>query len=234
MREPLRVYRVSCFRELHTVLERYRQSRWVFRGHSDASWELIPRIGRPEFAGTDERLILESWRRRAIEFVEFQPRDDWDWLALAQHHGLATRLLDWTSNPLAAAFFAVAERRVGPAHIYAFYSKYYARESDPWAVDGVYMVRPSAVARRIARQGGQFSAHSPPTVALEDHMVAQERLERIVIEESYRDELVFDLDHYGMNRLTLFPDLDGLSAYVNWYAQNGKYWTRAPEIETES
>jgi hypothetical protein len=100
---------VDSFAELHEVLSGYRKSNWIFRGHSEANWRLLPKIGRPPFSKIEEGSIFASWKRRAVEFVDSTPRDEWDWLAISQHHGLATRLLDWSFNPLVAAFFAVYE-----------------------------------------------------------------------------------------------------------------------------
>jgi hypothetical protein len=96
--------------------------------------------------------------------------------------------------------------------------------------NGAIMFKPSAVVRRISRQGGSFTVHGPPSVPLDESLGSDQLLERIVITTSYRGQLVFDLDHYGINRETLFPDLDGLSAYVNWFMANRQYWKDPSEF----
>ena len=98
------------------------QSRWIFRGHPSDAFELIPKIGRPRTGGKPysarhERAIFAKFKRQISQFG-VATQDEWSLLALAQHHGLPTRLLDWTGSPLVAAYFAVTgEPKKGAAII---------------------------------------------------------------------------------------------------------------------
>jgi hypothetical protein len=60
-------------------------------------------------------------------------------------------------------------------------------------------------------------------LALQDDLGNEDHyLERIVIAGNYCKDLLFELSHYGINRLSLFPDLDGLSDYLAWFMENSK------------
>lgn len=86
-------------------LGRFR-SLYAFRGLSDANYELKTSLIRLE--GNYDRLentLLRNFRKYAHR--DASPGDSvWNWLALAQHHGLPTRLLDWTYSPFVALHFA--------------------------------------------------------------------------------------------------------------------------------
>ena len=81
-----------------------KDSTWIYRGVSDNEYLLLPSIGRLDYSLSKEMNLFSHFKRRGFQHI--QGKDDVEWLAVAQHHGLPTRLLDWTMNPLVAIFFA--------------------------------------------------------------------------------------------------------------------------------
>jgi hypothetical protein len=130
--------RVSNWAELHerlyegswqAPLGRFR-STYAFRGVADASVDLSTSLSRlGGNYGEIEPHVLRAFRKYARR--DSVPGDSvWNWLALAQHHGLPTRLLDWTFSPYVALHFCTQDTDL------------YDRDGVVWCVDYVKAHRP--------------------------------------------------------------------------------------------
>ena len=161
---------VTIVEFLRLVLEELC-SPYMFRGHADIAWELEPAIDRGDFSNArkaitrmdHERLVFEEFKRRALPHLHQLPRDDWEFLALARHHGVPTRLLDWTENPLAALFFAVEALGQTDSAVWCY--TYVEREErldtrqhpNPLALDRIILYQPPHVHSRLWTQSGVFT-----------------------------------------------------------------------------
>lgn len=207
----------------------------MFRGQARADWDVIPKAGRPPYSSANDLMSLEAWKRRAAEFLDYRPNDDWEWLALAQHHGLPTRLLDWSYNPLVAAFFAASEEVTsdGAIHCLLPYWSILPQRAKPGTHPNVARYKPHVIASRIARQSGLFTAHPDPKRPLADSLDKNDLYEVHTITAAYKRQLQFELNQYGINRLTLMGDLDGLSAHMRWAQENRNHWANHDEFMLE-
>lgn len=108
--QTIRLTSVSTIRK---QFDKLSDLSWVFRGQSDSRWRLSTSLER--FVGVGithrgaERLILDRFKRRAHLYAPDVPAvdDDLAWVSLMQHHGGPTRLLDFTTSPWIALYFAV-------------------------------------------------------------------------------------------------------------------------------
>src|ERR1022692_3791714 len=104
----METYRARSFKELHNILSCHRPHGgvgWCYRGQANIEWPLLPAAGRPQYHTGRDLGRHNAWRDLAIAFDPNLPGNDWECLAVAQHHGLATRLLDWTWNPFGGRIF---------------------------------------------------------------------------------------------------------------------------------
>lgn len=218
--------------DIHKFFAVYRPhppSGWWFRGQANSEWPLLPKAGRPEYLLPDNRCIgrFKHWSKKAIAYDPNLPGNDWERLAVAQHHGLATCLLDWTLNPLVAVYFACCEQPTVNATVFCYEPDHFIVESklslDEAICPGSGFI-PRAIASRILNQQAIFTVHLPvtETVLIRQHPVWKDHptLARLDIPAKLKPDLLRMLNDYGINASSMFPDLEGLSHHVNWETCN--------------
>ncbi|PKP91909.1 MAG: FRG domain-containing protein [Alphaproteobacteria bacterium HGW-Alphaproteobacteria-16] len=215
------------WREFLDFADRHGSPHWLFRGVADKDKHLlVPKIGRDtaRYDAGIERVLFRNFERRARQFVDVGSLSAWDLLALGQHHGLPTRLLDWSTNPLVAAFFAVSsEPRKEVARVYAYQASNVIDptiEYDPFAIADVAVHIPSSIAPRIISQRGVFTVHPDPTIPLAptggatgDHYFDIEPIDR-----PYFERRLFGI---AIDPSVIGADLDGLCRTLNWQYERG-------------
>lgn len=218
---------LNSVNEIHIYFERFRKSsQFKFRGHSNLEWELIPKAGRDDYKDFDDEVLFKQWKRRALSYLENKNFSEWELLSIAQHTGLPTRLLDWTHNPLVAVFFAVSENinMDGAIYVYKPKKQVLHEKFNPFEIKtDIGMYHPSTSSNRLANQLGHFTIHKLPSNSLNDD-TKDGYLEKLIIPSKFKNELVHLINHYGINYLTLFPDLEGLAKHLSWFSSNSSFW----------
>lgn len=245
-------------------LSQFQSFTTIFRGQREDR-PLVPKVGRmqvvrrpafqirpPGVVGSwysravkdpilwMEKNMLEDFERRALPLVPSLPSDRWEVLALAQHYGLPTRLLDWSYNPYVAAWFAVGQppsvsQNPGVIWIHVpdhsdFVTMTERQRKSPLEVsrpaERPIVFEPRHVTARIRAQDGLFTVqqYNPRHRKFRaSDQVGSHRwcMTKALIPTKYFSTMCHDLDTVGVNAGSLFPDLDGLArtitdAYTIW------------------
>lgn len=221
---------------------------WAFRGEVSAQWPLVSSLTRRLQTYCDDRSLwplreeraLRVFRRKAHIYLPDRGAldDDLRCLALMQHHGAPTRLLDFTKSPFIAAFFAL-EEAVTDAAVYALntpalweaapgFDTTLTRERiDPrqpghfnryflgnrWPL--IWFGEPSEMDRRLVAQSGLFVIPGVLDQSLERILAGYASpdplLIKYVLPLEMRVEAMQQLYRMNLTHASLFPDLEGLA-----------------------
>jgi hypothetical protein len=234
-----------------------RRSSGVYRGAADAGWPLLTSLDKlgdassPHAKADLEEYILRNFIRYSRPYFLSPPENDWEVLVAAQHHGLPTRLLDWTYSPLVAAHFATVggpaeadrtvwrldwkevhrrfdlpelalliqdlegilggDRPFTPAALFAMKD-----DSRPFAC----MIEPPSLDSRIVAQSAAFTLCSDKRHSFDEFLESHGlggALTRMVIPAEHAGRVRDQLDMVSVDERRLFPDLDGVAAYLKRY-----------------
>lgn len=224
---------------------------WL-RGQADSAWALQPSIGRSdpgwmglrlhpkpegrhlnrkeiEVARSVEFNLLHRFRRQAHAHFGHAPTR-WETITMAQHHGLPTRLLDWTSNPLVALYFAAQSEPHQDAAVFAFrpirdYTSFLCvhpdepiqkHEKEPLKVKGIKIVYSMMSSGRLFAQSGAFTIQSPWLPLDEQRKFSFSECNLDIVEmfkwrlpKEHKLNILRQLNRVGIHHLSLFPDLQG-------------------------
>ena len=202
----------------------------LYRGQPEKK-SLIPSIARnnSKIDSTEtERKMLDELKRRTRTMIDGNMFDDWDWLVYAQHFGMKTRLLDWTSNPLVALWFACSnEFKMSHDSVIYVLQKADAflldksKEASPFTRTKTLVLKPTLNNERIIAQAGWFTAHkysksSSCFVDLRTNTDIESSLIEIEIPAGIKYPILESLNVFGINNQTIFPDMVGLCRQMNW------------------
>lgn len=224
---------------------------WAFRGQQDAGWALLSSLSRYLDAFVPDKSTWRIREERAIRIFRRKAHnylteatvldDDLRCLALMQHHGAPTRLLDFTKSPFVAAFFAL-ERAVTDAAVFALntpvlwtatptkdpsltretidprgkgnFERYFLQNDNQIIWTG----EPTEMDRRLVAQSGTVVVPGVLDKSLDEILDEYSHdvplIRKIVLPRGIREEAMKALYRMNITNATLFPDLDGLAKSI--------------------
>jgi len=206
-----------------------RNKTVVFRGQRKY-WPLLPSISlnkHPAKVLSTEDKLLRAFKKEGKNCLHLIPETDWDWLVVGQHHGLPTRVLDWTYNPSVALWFALRKHAQDDSEPEVWVFKP-AKED---IIDSLENSRPFQGNRtklfdtdfkipRIREQEGCFTLFkyiensSKGFVPLDKNTKLRRRIERIRLAKFAASEMLDEIEKKDFKDARLFPNIDEVAKSI--------------------
>lgn len=244
---------VQSFTEYAKVINKIsaKYPGYIWRGQRDSEWPLVSKYERMNRDGSNIlKNHIENFKNNIVGRRGVNPKElkEEEMLALGQHYGMSTPLLDWTSSPYVALFFAFSEEDAPSSG----FRVVYGLNANGVIVKGKKIVKGNKKGpmlkiirplidenNRLINQAGFFTRCASGVSVekwVKENFEGEKdfaRLIKIKIFTENRENILINLNRMNINYLTLFPDVYGAAKHCNLCLQIRRYTSRLIENQIE-
>ena len=238
---------INFLTEIDKIIKEFEQDGCdivCFRGHSNKDWDLEPTLfvhqkkynkNLKQIKNIENSLYFDFVTNAGTLLNSYST--DWEILFLMRHHGVPTRILDWTENFGTALFFALSGQDNSPtiyildpyklnqhsfekASIpnplrdlnFSYTDAYLEQKSNPFSFP-LAMI-PPRTSDRLFAQKGLFTLQGTNNKPLNKILELKDCFRKVEIPQDAIPSAHKFLKLFGVNNYSIFPDLDGLAKHL--------------------